>query len=411
MKLHLPQSRADVADWLAAAVAFSLPWSTSATAILIVVWLLAVSFTLRFRDVCALAFTPAGGLPLLLVALGAVGTLWAHVAPGEMWGGFSGFVKLAAIPLLMAQFARSGGGRRVAIAFLSSCVMLLIASYASAIWPALPKKESGVPVKDYILQSVEFTICAAALLHFAYERMRACSWLAAIAFAALAAAFLLNVFFVVTGRTALATIPVLIVAYGGWRFGTRGVLTSLVAATVLAGSLWVMSSYVRQRVGDIWHETNAFETRNVITSSGDRILFWEKSIDFIAAAPLIGHGTGSIASLFRQAAIGQSGARAQLSTNPHNQTFAVAIQLGILGTVALWGMWFSQALQFRAVGDVEWIGLVVLVPNVVGSLFNSFIFDFTEGWLFVFGIGVTAGMVIRKAGYPGLPASRRSSTV
>jgi hypothetical protein len=45
---------------------------------------------------------------------------------------------------------------------------------------------------------------------------------------------------------------------------------------------------------------------------------------------------------------------------------------------------------------VAWIGLVMVVQNLVGSLFNSFIFDFTEGWLYVVGVGVVAGMVQRE---------------
>ena len=34
----------------------------------------------------------------------------------------------------------------------------------------------------------------------------------------------------------------------------------------------------------------------------------------------------------------------------------------------------------RGPGLVEWIGLVVVVQNIVGSLFNSHLFDFTQGW-------------------------------
>ena len=94
--------------------------------------------------------------------------------------------------------------------------------------------------------------------------------------------------------------------------------------------------------------------------------------------------------MFRKAAIGETGVRAEVSTNPHNQTFAVAIQLGLLGAAVLWAMWFSQLAWFRGTGVVAWIGLIVVTQNIVGSLFNSFLFDFTEGWLYVLGVGVAA---------------------
>jgi hypothetical protein len=39
-----------------------------------------------------------------------------------------------------------------------------------------------------------------------------------------------------------------------------------------------------------------------------------------------------------------------------------------------------------------WIGLVVVVQNLVSSLFNSHLFDFHEGWIYVLGIGIAGGM-------------------
>jgi O-antigen ligase len=35
--------------------------------------------------------------------------------------------------------------------------------------------------------------------------------------------------------------------------------------------------------------------------------------------------------------------------------------------------------------------------NMVGSLFNSHLSDCTQGWLYVFAVGVLGGMALRKA--------------
>ena len=59
-------------------------------------------------------------------------------------------------------------------------------------------------------------------------------------------------------------------------------------------------------------------------------------------------------------------------------------------------MWLTQLSLFCGPGLLAWIGLVIVVQNLVGSLFNSFIFDFTEGWLYIFGVGVAAGMLRRQ---------------
>jgi len=132
-------------------------------------------------------------------------------------------------------------------------------------------------------------------------------------------------------------------------------------------------------------------------------VFWSKSIEFIRQSPLFGHGTGSIHMLFEKSAVGQSGPAGVASTNPHNQTLAVAIQLGLVGVAVLWAMWIAHLLLFRGNSLVEWIGLVVVVQNIVGSIFNSHLFDFVQGWVYVVGVGVAGGIVLKTGSKPQMP--------
>jgi hypothetical protein len=62
-------------------------------------------------------------------------------------------------------------------------------------------------------------------------------------------------------------------------------------------------------------------------------------------------------------------------------------------------------------GLMEWVGLVVVVQNIVGSLFNSFLFDFTDGWLYVVGVGVAGGIALeqRAAKGPNGDSHKRST--
>jgi hypothetical protein len=81
---------APVADGLVVAVAISLPWSTSATAIFAVLWLFALIPTLRWADIRRELGSAAGGLPVLLVVLG-LGMMWADVSLIERWKGLDLF--------------------------------------------------------------------------------------------------------------------------------------------------------------------------------------------------------------------------------------------------------------------------------------------------------------------------------
>ena len=60
-------------------------------------------------------------------------------------------------------------------------------------------------------------------------------------------------------------------------------------------------------------------------------------------------------------------------------------------------MWISHLMLFLGtrVVDMDWVG--DCDDNIVGSLFNSFIFDFTEGWLYVIGFGVVGGHGLKAA--------------
>jgi hypothetical protein len=39
--------------------------------------------------------------------------------------------------------------------------------------------------------------------------------------------------------------------------------------------------------------------------------------------------------------------------------------------------------------------MMVVVQNMLTSLLNSHLFDFHEGWMYVLGVGVAGGMVLR----------------
>jgi O-antigen ligase len=387
-----------LAQGLVVAVGVSLPWSTSATSILVVLWLLAVIPTLDWPSLRRELLTPAGGLPVLLVALGVLGMLWADVPLRARWDGVESFFKLLAIPVLFVQFRRSDRGEWVFGGYAISCVVLLLLSVVLVLWPNMPlhfSNEYGVPVKNAASQSGVFTTCIFGLLFLVYDAVLRRRWLWVLGFVAVILAMLADIVFVATGRTALVVILVLLVLFAVKHLNPRGILILLAAAIAVGAVGWFSSSYLRVRTETIWTDLQTYETTDARTSSGERAEFAKKSIAFIREAPIIGHGTGTIHALFTKAAAGQTGAAGVAAANPHNQTFAVAIQLGAVGALVLWAMWIAHLRLFRGAGLAEWIGFVVVVQNIVGSLFNSHLFDFLQGWVYVVGVGVAGGMALK----------------
>src|SRR5215467_1689696 len=246
---------AALADYLAAAVVISLPWSTSATSILVALWVMAVALTLDGESLQQMGVIPAAALPVALAVLAVAGMLWADAAWPERLSGVGPFVKLLVMPLLFIHFSRAGRGEMVLHAFFASACVLLALSWLIALIPQFPwpAKSPGVPVKDYIIQSGVFALCFFALLDRAipwWRKSRAQSvFLAGVAFI-----FIGNIVFVALGRTSLVVIAVLFVLLGLRHFERRALAAFVAAGVALAAIAWPTSPYLRFRVTHVAEE-------------------------------------------------------------------------------------------------------------------------------------------------------------
>jgi O-antigen ligase len=384
-----------LADWLAVAVAIALPWSTSAVGIAIAAWLVVLLPTLDTAVVKRELVTAAGGLPVVLWCLGVIGMLWADVSWHDRFAGLDSFHRLLAIPLLLAQFRRTGNGMRVACGFFISSVALLIASYAIVFpfgdtWHGVP----GVPVHDTIFQGSVFLICAFGALGYAALVREKSPPSLLIALFAIGALFLINFAFVTISRIALVVAPLLLLLLGWRLFRWKGALGAVLLAAVLGSTLWVASPVLRDRIAGTILEMQEQRGINRPASISEHAAFLKESLPIIASAPIIGHGTGSITEQFQRITAGKTGVAGTPTVNPHNQTFAVAIQLGVVGAVVLWAMWIAHIILFSGRSTLAWFGLVVVVENILSSTVHSHLFDFNSGWLYVLGVGVLGGTVL-----------------
>jgi O-antigen ligase len=211
---------------------------------------------------------------------------------------------------------------------------------------------------------------------------------------AVALSFVVNMMFVTVSRTALVTMPIMLAVFALLHLRWRNIVIIVCLTAVLSGLAWATSPKLRWTTTTFLRDYQLYKERNIPTSIGMRLEFWQKSLRFISGAPVFGHGTGSIRALFEEAAVDQMGAAAEVVANPHNQTLNVAIQWGAVGVTVLYAMWLAHLMLFRGEGLAAWIGLVVVVQNIFTSLFNSHLSDFHEGWMYVLGVGIAGGMVL-----------------
>ena len=394
-----PAAWITAADILAMLTAVSLPWSTSLVAIFATAFLVSIVPFFDAKTFLQLVRRPICTLPLALFCLAVAGTLWSDAAWGARLYAVGPTLKLLMLPVLFYHFERSERGRSVFLAFLVACALLMVLSWIVLFVPQLKvtsTQSAGVPVKNYIDQSQEFALCAVALAYPTIALLRTRRIWQPVLLVALSLSFVGNMIFVIVSRTALVTIPVMSAVFALIHLKWRSIVVIFCLMASFAGLAWTISPQLRTTTKTFLSDYQLYRERNVATSGGLRLEYWKKSLQFLAEAPMIGHGTGSTRGLFERAALGQTGASADVVGNPHNQTLNMAVQWGAIGIIGLYAMWFVHLAMFRGDGVANWIGLLVVVQNVFTSLFNSHLFDFHEGWMYVLGVGVAGGMALKN---------------
>ncbi|OQA31077.1 MAG: O-Antigen ligase [Betaproteobacteria bacterium ADurb.Bin341] len=117
-----------------------------------------------------------------------------------------------------------------------------------------------------------------------------------------------------------------------------------------------------------------------------RLDFYGNSLGIIIENPVYGVGTGG----FAKAYVAKAGPAAFVYTdNPHNEYLLLAVQLGLMGPLLLGALfvvaWKAAA---RLSPRDQHLLRALVVAMAGGCLFNSFLYDFTEGLFFAWAAGV-----------------------
>jgi O-antigen ligase len=187
-----------------------------------------------------------------------------------------------------------------------------------------------------------------------------------------------------------------------WR--TRlGVAILLVFAAAVAVTLSVEA---QRRVAEIAIDIRAMEvgpsdakdaksatSEKATLSTASRMDFWQKSIEFIRAAPWVGHGAGSTKLLFASLEMDRPSPYGEAVPDPHNQFLAIAIQAGLIGGTLLIAMWIAHLKLFFGDTVPHLLGQAVILQNVLSSLFNSSLSQVTQGTLYCLAVGLLGALI------------------
>jgi O-antigen ligase len=354
------------------AIYFSTALAIILSAVLALLWLLsgqllALPSTLQKFPVAAWA--------LLLYICFIAGLGYGQADPKEAHVMLSKYRELLLLTILLPFLSTERYRNWAWKAFIAASVLSLSVSYLMDMG-VLDSSANGPSWKSRITHSLFMAFFAFYCLHKTFAQKP----LHKPYFAGFLLAFY-NLFFVVEGRSGQLIALALLLLFAIQRLSNKQRSVLLLCLIVFLG-LFLGYSGKAKRIHEGFANTQAYfqsHPEQTHSSMGQRYTFWQYSLKLIAEKPWSGHGTGSFSSEYYRLA-DKEHFKAQ---HPHNEFLMIAVQLGLLGLAPYLGFLVSQWVCASALPDQDrWLAQGLFVSLLIFSLFNTPIFDHTEGHWF-----------------------------
>jgi O-antigen ligase len=179
-------------------------------------------------------------------------------------------------------------------------------------------------------------------------------------------------------------------------------------AVVIIGMVGLaMSPQVQKRIDSIRKDVQLYQSGNIETSIGLRLVFWEGALRMVIKNPVLGVGTGDYAlEMGRLQASNVIPATPETGTpnNPHNSYLAYLSGLGLIGlSILLWFLWKAtqEAWQHRE-HAIAWFKLCYMGVFLVGSFTDSLIWGVHN----VFALGLIIALPVVFKHDSGMESSK-----
>jgi O-antigen ligase len=373
----------------------------------------------RWVEICQLRSAPVALAAVGLFLLCAAGLLYGEGAAENGPVYLKKYLDLLFVPIFVLLF-RDAWARRAGIrAFELAMLVTLCVSYLLALG-ILPWKEpftasalSGATA--FKLQIAHGTFMAFAAYLFAARARSATSSKARIVWGTLCGLAIVNVLFMVSGRTGYLVLGALVLLFWWQIYGMRGLAFATVAVAATAAIALTGANSFSDRVRLAAHELQSWQYgEGVGTSVGDRLNFYATSAGIVRQNPVFGAGLGGFPEAFRAQV---AGTEIKPTHNPHNQYLLFGAQLGLMGLAAflwlLWTLWRHSRLIASGLERAAAQGL--FATALVGSAVNSFLLDHTEGLFFAWLAGLACAQLVdmrtnHHADDPGTAIATNTST-
>ncbi|MEQ1773347.1 MAG: O-antigen ligase family protein [Burkholderiales bacterium] len=305
------------------------------------------------------------------------------------------YLDLAIVPVFAYYFRDPVTRQRGLLAFAAAMTLVLACSFLVKFGVL----EFGGPIKGTPLSPVVFKFRVThnflmAFSAFLFIRLAMASTLKAerVIFGVLGLLAVGNVTLMVEGATGYIILLALSLVLVFSVLPKRLAMVAIIAIPMIACVLAAVPGPFAKRVSTITKEIEAWRpgTSAQYSSAGLRLEFYKNTLEIVAEHPVVGVGTGGFPKAYAEKVRGTGMAETQ---NPHNEYLMIAAQTGLIGLLALLGLFAMQWIAAKRLPTRLETGLAhgLVVTMVIGCLLNSLLLDHTEGLFYAWLTGLLYG--------------------
>lgn len=300
--------------------------------------------TLRWVKSPCLTFTAVA------VALGWLVTslLWTEASPDERMVNLGRHARLLVLPAVYFLLETKRDVLKVLAALVLSQFFVVCCSWLMWLGVSLPFAQTvqeaslGVVFASTLEQPVMSTLMLVIVWFLRAEIPQ--KW-RQTAMTTLLLLTIVNVFFVMTGRTGYLVMMLAISLAIYWLLPKKFRLTAVLLPIVMALALGLVSTRFQTKMSEIKRDVFEYQKGNFNVSQAQRLDYWAKSLQALQDKPLIGHGVGS----WRVNYLRLGGAdQVNPPSNPHQQFLLWAVEGGFIGLaflLAIFAMIYRDSRQ------------------------------------------------------------------
>ena len=294
---------------------------------------------------------------------------------------FKKYRELIYLPIVISLMENNLQARKNAeYSFIIGCILLLIISLLMH-FSLIPIHRYGDSILFHITHSFFMAILAFWSAHYFIEsRQYRYLWL----FLLIVTAY--NTIFIAPGRTGMFVLFVLMILFMAQRLSLKKqIIAFLLLCSLFTGAFFTSHNF-SSRLDQAWHEIATYHHGSSRTSLGQRLDWWNDSLELIKKRPVFGFGTGGFTVAHNQLI---QGTHTEPTDNPHNEYLFIAVQLGIVGLVLFLALFITQWICSLKLQDKDkYLVQGVVLAMAMGCIMNSFLFDSHQGHFYAFLSGI-----------------------